>query len=85
MSESTEVAELRALVQQLFGRVEELERDLAQLREIPHDDLVAISAAVAAYLGKRAKVKRVRVRRGTGWAAQARSDIHRSHAAFGSR
>ena len=76
MSESTEVAELRALVQQLFGRVEELERDLAQLREIPHVDLVAISAAVAAYLGYKAKVRRIRFHTGHSWAQSGLGATH---------
>ncbi|GMA39017.1 hypothetical protein [Mobilicoccus caccae] len=95
MSDTERTEELEAQIARLTEQIDDLSERLdsvtQELRrhhpadELPEEVALAISAAVAAYLGKRAKVKRVRVRRGTGWAAQARSDIHRSHAAFGSR
>lgn len=87
--------QLTALIAQLSAQVSDLSDQVASLQselrrhhpadELPESVALAISAAVAAYLGKRSKVKRVQVRRSSTWAAQARSDIHRSHAAFGSR
>lgn len=79
MSEPT-VAELQALVADLTARLEALETKVAaQSDEVTPEVLLAISAAVAAYLGKRATVKQVRLRRGTAWSSQGRADIQHSH------
>ncbi|MDO5629119.1 MAG: hypothetical protein Q4G43_12440 [Mobilicoccus sp.] len=89
------ITALEARIEELLGKLSDLDdrvdRLTGELRkhhpagEVPEHVAIAISAAIAAYLGERAKVKRVKVRRGTTWAMQARSDIHHSHAAFGSR
>ncbi|MCH8611741.1 hypothetical protein [Arsenicicoccus dermatophilus] len=79
MSEPT-VAELQSLVADLTARLEALEAVVgARADEVPSEVLLAISAAVAAYLGKRATVKQVHLRRGSAWSAQGRSDIQHSH------
>ncbi|MTB72549.1 hypothetical protein ACF3NS_05830 [Arsenicicoccus cauae] len=79
MSEPT-VAELQALVADLTARLEALEAKVsARDDEVTPEVLLAISAAVAAYLGKRATVKQVHLRRGSAWASQGRADIHHSH------
>jgi methylmalonyl-CoA carboxyltransferase large subunit len=75
------VAELKALVAELAARVQALEEQAAQAHpEVSEDVLLAIAAACAAYLGKRATVKQVHLRRGTTWASQARAAAQQSHA-----
>ncbi len=76
------VAELAELVAQLSARVEQLEAQLAAVYnpdELPDDVLLAISAAVAAYLGKRATIKQVHFKRGSSWALQGRAALQQSH------
>jgi methylmalonyl-CoA carboxyltransferase large subunit len=75
------VAELRALLAELAARVQTLEEDAAQRHpEVSEDVLLAISAACAAYLGKRATIKQVHLHRGTTWASQGRAVVQQSHA-----
>jgi methylmalonyl-CoA carboxyltransferase large subunit len=72
------VTELLATVQALAARVSVLEKELAIVRdavperEQPEEVVVAISAAVAAFLGHRAKVKQIHYRGGTAWTQQGR-------------
>ena len=82
MSEADDtIAELKALVGELAARVHTLEEQVAQRHpEVSEDVLLAISAACAAYLGKRATVKQVHLRRGSTWAAQGRAAAQQSHA-----
>ena len=47
--------------------------------EISAEILIAISAAVAAYLGKRAHIRTVRLLSSTAWAQQGRVNIQASH------
>ena len=47
---------------------------------VPEDVLLVISAAVAAFLGKRARVRGVRVLSSASWAHQGRVSIQASHA-----
>lgn len=86
MSENDQAVDLKKLegmVRDLSARVEFLEQQLTLHHdpdEITEDVMLAISAAVAAYLGKRATIKQVHfARRGTGWASQGRSRIQQSH------
>ncbi len=74
------IADLKALVAELAERVKTLE-DQAEQRhpEVSEDVMLAISAACAAYLGKRAIIKQVHLRRGSVWAAQGRAAAQRSH------
>ena len=82
MSETNDtVAELKALVAELATRVHTLE-DRAALwhPEVTEEVLVAISAACAAYLGKRATIKQVHLRRGSTWATQGRAASQQTQA-----
>ena len=75
------VAELRALVAELAARVHTLEEVAAkQHPEVSEDMLLAIAAACAAYLGKRATIKQVHLHRGGAWATQGRTAVQQSHA-----
>ncbi len=47
--------------------------------EISEETLMALSAAVAAYLGKRAPIRTVRLLGSTAWAQQGRVNIQASH------
>ena len=85
MSETNEptetIAELKALVAELVARVETLEQEAAQRHpEVSEEVLLAISAACAAYLGERAKVKQVHLRRGGAWATQGLATVQQQHA-----
>jgi methylmalonyl-CoA carboxyltransferase large subunit len=81
MSETDDtVAELKALVAELVARVQTLEEQAAQRHpEVSEEVLLAISAACAAYLGERAKIKQVHLRRGSGWASQGRAAAQQQH------
>lgn len=46
---------------------------------ITEEDLLAIAAAVAAYLGVRAQIRQVRLVQSTAWAQVGRATIHASH------
>ena len=48
--------------------------------EVSDEVLLAISAACAAYLGERAIIKQVHLRRGSAWASQGRTVAQQSHA-----
>jgi methylmalonyl-CoA carboxyltransferase large subunit len=90
MSENGDtVAELKALVAELAARVQTLEEQAAQRHpEVSEEVLLAISAACAAYLGKRGTIKQVHLRRGGGWASAGRAAAQQSHAdlhAYGDR
>jgi methylmalonyl-CoA carboxyltransferase large subunit len=75
------VAELKALVAQLAARVQTLEEQAAHRHpQVSEEVLLAISAACAAYLGQRATIKQVHLRRGGGWASQGRAAAQQSHA-----
>ena len=47
--------------------------------EVPEEILLAISAAVAAFLGERAHVRQVRLIRSAAWAQQGRVSVQASH------
>ncbi len=79
------VQDLQQLVSELIHRVNFLE---AELNAFPHrhaddptdEELLAISAAVSAFLGYRALPKQLHVRRRGGWARKGREGIQESHA-----
>ena len=74
------VGELKALVGELTARVDTLEQKAAHRHpEVSEDVLLAISAACAAYLGKRATIKQVHLHRGGTWASQGRAAVQQSH------
>jgi methylmalonyl-CoA carboxyltransferase large subunit len=77
------IADLLARVEELTRRVEWLEASQSDGPHAPTDvspDVVlAISAAVAAYFGKRAKVRAVHLADSATWAYQGRASIMGSH------
>lgn len=81
MTQNAQLDELLELVKGMSTRLETLESEVAALKghqpgaEIPDDVLMAICAAVSAYLGNRAKVKAVRFSRGPAWTQQGRRDV----------
>ena len=87
--EDQTVAELLEAVRSLSERVAHLEAELAQRREetpgVPDEVAVAISAAVAAFLGHRAKIKQMHYRTGQAWAQQGRVVVQGRHNIHGSR
>lgn len=83
--------ELLAMIAALSQRVEALEHELASVREelppppIPDDVVLAISAAVAAFLGHRAKLKQIRFSPRPEWARQGRAAVQRRDVMHGVR
>jgi methylmalonyl-CoA carboxyltransferase large subunit len=47
--------------------------------EVTEEDMVYIAAAVAAYLGVRARIRQVRLVQSSAWAQVGRATIHASH------
>jgi len=58
---------------------EEAAAPIAPPEEVTDEILLALSAAVAAYLGKRAPIRTVRLLGSTAWAQQGRVNIQASH------
>lgn len=82
---TTDVAQLKELVEQLQARVDDLESRMLEQHppgQVSDDVLMAISAACAAYLGKRAVIKQIHHRRPRNWASQGRRAIQTSHTTF---
>jgi methylmalonyl-CoA carboxyltransferase large subunit len=50
---------------------------------ITEEELLAISAAIAAYLGVRARIRQIRLVSGNAWAQQGRVSIQASHSLQG--
>ena len=72
--------QLLELVKSLSTRLDAVESELAELKarsdsEIPEDVLLAISAAVSAYMGNKGKVRAVHFSRHRTWAAQGRQAV----------
>lgn len=72
--------QLVELVEKLTKRLDAAEAEIAELRKrsdasIPEDTIIAISAAVSAFLGNRGKIKAVSYRRHRTWAAQGRQVV----------
>ena len=76
-------AQLLSLIDELTRRVAWLEASLADgppvPTDVPPDVVLAISAAVAAYLGKRATVRQIHLSGSTSWAQQGRAAVMGSH------
>ena len=86
--------ELLQRIEQLAARVAELERAQPEAAapvepaapaaptrpaEVTEEDMVFIAAAVAAYLGVRARIRQVRLVQSVAWAQVGRATIHASH------
>lgn len=92
---SREVAALREHLAALAEKLSELEKAAAAapthavevpaeppppaVEEIPEETLAAISAALAAYLGKRPHIRTIRLVSSPSWAQQGRVSIQASH------
>lgn len=86
-----EVRSLEAKVEELEKRIAKLESMLAVAKSapaaeqrpmemgIPGEIILAISAAVAAFLGKRASIRQIRLTGETPWAMQGRATVQASH------
>jgi methylmalonyl-CoA carboxyltransferase 12S subunit len=77
-------AELKGLVESLMERIDGLEIKIKQLelqtqQDVPEETLVAIAAAVAAYLGHRAKRRQPHFTTGRNWASNTRRSQHAHH------
>ena len=77
------VAEMRKEINALKLRVSALEHHAAQAAAAPaapsEEDMLAISAAVAAFLGVRARIRQVRRVHSSAWAQVGRMGTHASH------
>jgi methylmalonyl-CoA carboxyltransferase large subunit len=74
-----DLALLSSQIRALTHRVELLEGEMRELRQpIPEDDLFVLAAAVAAYLGKRAPIRQVRLLGTATWSQQGRVSIQAS-------
>jgi methylmalonyl-CoA carboxyltransferase large subunit len=73
-------AELLELVRSLTDRIDHLEGEIKQLRllhkDVPEETLVAIAAAVAAFLGHRAKKRQAQFARSGAWQSGTRKLQH---------
>lgn len=80
---AVDLAALVNRLDELQQRVDRLEAELvaAQLHHgpVPIDTILAISAAVAAYLGKKATVRQIHYSQNDTWARLGRSAVHASH------
>jgi methylmalonyl-CoA carboxyltransferase large subunit len=78
-----DLAELLSRVDELTRRVEWLEAAVVEgpptAGTLPPEVVLAISAAVAAYLGKRATIRQIHLSGTTTWAQQGRAAIQASH------
>jgi len=86
-----EVGSLEEKVEKLEKRIAKLESMLAAGKSasvaeqpptetgIPGEIILAISAAVAAFLGKRASIRQIRLTGETPWAMQGRATVQASH------
>ena len=76
-------AEMREEIASLTQRVNTLELAAAKLAATPvpvsEEDMIAISAAVAAFLGVRARIRQVRLVHSSAWAQVGRMGTHASH------
>jgi methylmalonyl-CoA carboxyltransferase large subunit len=78
------VAELRDQVSALSARLARIEQPAPPAHKpepesISEEELAAISAAVAAYLGVRAHIRQVRLIGSKAWAQEGRVSIQASH------
>lgn len=74
-----DLALMRSEIRALAHRVDLLEGEIRHLRQpIPEDDIFILAAAVAAYLGKRAPIRQVRLLGTHSWSQQGRVSIQAS-------
>jgi methylmalonyl-CoA carboxyltransferase large subunit len=76
------IAQLREEIDALKRRLNALEGSAVRTAAPPapsEEDLLAISAAVAAFLGVRARIRQVRLLQSSAWAQVGRIGTHASH------
>ncbi len=74
------LAQMREEIKALQLRVSVLEGRPTQAAAAPsEEDMLAISAAVAAFLGVRARIRQVRLVQSSAWAQVGRMGTHASH------
>jgi methylmalonyl-CoA carboxyltransferase large subunit len=74
------VVDLQAQIIELTRRLEALQKAAVPAPEgITEEEVLAISAAVAAYLGVRAHIRQIRLVSTGAWAQQGRVSIQASH------
>lgn len=75
------IAQLREELTTLKRRVGDLERQAAKAAAAApsEEEMLAISAAVAAFLGVRARIRQVRLVHSSAWAQVGRMGTHASH------
>ena len=77
------ITEMREEINALQRRVNALERSAAQAAAAPaapsEEDMLAIAATVAAFLGVRARIRQVRLVHSSAWAQVGRMGTHASH------
>ena len=88
MVKNAGLEELRAQIAELASRLERLERgEAVEVAEAPEsvsarmteEEMLAVSAAIAAYLGVRAHIRQIRLVSTSAWAQQGRVSIQASH------
>ncbi len=87
--ETALLQDLQAQMAELMRRIAVLEKETGPAVEaaappvepagISEEELLAISAAVAAYLGVRAHIRQIRLAATSAWAQQGRVSIQASH------
>ncbi len=80
------VAQLRGEIDALKLRVSDLEHQASQAIAMAcvstsptEEEMLAIAAAVSAFLGVRARIQQVRLVRSSAWAQVGRMGVHASH------
>jgi methylmalonyl-CoA carboxyltransferase large subunit len=71
--------ELNALKLQVSALEQSAAKAAAAPAPVSEDDMIAISAAVAAFLGVRARIRQVRLVHSSAWAQVGRMGTHASH------
>jgi methylmalonyl-CoA carboxyltransferase 12S subunit len=88
MAKNQELEELRAQIAEMAKRLARLEHgEAVEVAEAPEsvsarmteDEMLAVSAAIAAYLGVRAHIRQIRLVSTSAWAQQGRVSIQASH------
>ena len=77
------IEQLQAQIEELTRRLETFEKHVPAAEEISEEELLAISAALGAYLGVRAHIRQIRLVSGNAWAQQGRVSIQASHMLVG--
>jgi len=71
--------ELGALKRQVSALEQRAAQTVAAPSPVTEEDMLAISAAVAAFLGVRARIRQVRLVHSSAWAQVGRMGTHASH------